>query len=192
MTESKKHFSALQIIHHILKHHVKIGDICIDATAGRGRDTLFLAELVGETGHVTAFDIQQEAIDSTKLLLAQHNMTERTQVILDSHSNMKNYIKPETVSCITFNFGWLPAGNHNIFTKKETSISAIQQGLELLKSDGIMTLILYYGKETGFEERDALLEFLPSLDNNLYTVIEMPFVNRQNCPPIPIVIFKGR
>ena len=25
-----------------------------------------------------------------------------------------------------------------------------------------------------------------------YTVVEMPFVNRQNCPPIPIVIFKDR
>ena len=192
MADSRKHFSALQIIQHILKEHVQAGDICIDATAGRGRDTLFLAELVGEMGHVTAFDIQQEAIDSTKLLLAQHHMTGRTKVILDSHSNMKYYLQPETVSCIVFNFGWLPAGNHHIFTKKETSILAIQQGLELLKPDGIMTLILYYGKETGFAERDALLEFLPSLDSNLYTVVEMPFVNRQNCPPIPIVIFKGR
>lgn len=192
MADSRKHFSALQIIQRVLKEHVQTGDICIDATAGRGRDTLFLAELVGETGHVTAFDIQQEAIDSTKLLLAEHHMTDRTEVILDSHSNMKHYAQPETVSCITFNFGWLPAGNHHIFTQKETSISAIEQGLELLKPDGIMTLILYYGRETGFEERDALLQFLPTLDSNLYTVVEMPFVNRQNCPPIPIIIFKGR
>ena len=55
-----------------------------------------------------------------------------------------------------------------------------------------MTLILYYGRETGFQERDALLEFLPTLDSDFYTVVEMPFVNRQNCPPIPIVIFKDR
>ena len=51
-----------------------------------------------------------------------------------------------------------------------------------------MTLIIYYGRETGFEERDAILEFLPTLDCTKYTVIEMPFVNRKNCPPIPIII----
>ena len=53
-----------------------------------------------------------------------------------------------------------------------------------------MSLIIYYGKETGFEEKDAILEFLPSLDSKKYTVIEMPFVNRPNCPPIPIIIIK--
>ncbi len=87
-------------------------------------------------------------------------------------------------------YSWLPKGDHNIFTQKETSIEAIQKGLKLLKNGGIMTLIIYYGRETGFEERDALLEFLPTLDNRKYTVIEMPFVNRPNCPPIPIIIIK--
>ena len=51
-----------------------------------------------------------------------------------------------------------------------------------------MTLILYYGRETGFEEKDALLEYLPTIDSSKYTVVEMPFVNRSNCPPIPILI----
>ena len=191
MAEIRKHFSALQIIHHVLELHVQNGDLCIDATAGRGRDTLFLSNLAGDAGHVTAFDIQQEAVDSTRELLLQNHKS-NFDVILDSHANMQNYFQPETISCITFNFGWLPNGNHNIFTKPESSIQAIQQGLQLLKPDGIMTLILYYGRETGFQERDALLEFLPTLDSDFYTVVEMPFVNRQNCPPIPIVIFKDR
>lgn len=191
MKEIRKHFSALQIIHQILEQHVKPGDLCIDATAGRGRDTLFLSKLVGDSGHVTAFDIQQEAIDSTRELLLQNHQS-NFDLILDSHSHMKNYVQPGSISCITFNFGWLPGGDHHIFTNPDTSIQAIEQGLELLRSDGIMTLILYYGRETGFRERDALLQYLPTLDSSLYTVIEMPFVNRQNCPPIPIVIFKDR
>ncbi|MCR5718127.1 MAG: methyltransferase domain-containing protein [Oscillospiraceae bacterium] len=190
--DARKHFSALQIIHHVLELHVGHGDRCIDATAGRGKDTLFLANLVGETGYVTAFDIQQGAIDSTKALLAANGMENRTSVILDSHANMEQYAEAGTVSAITFNFGWLPGGDHNVFTKPESSIQAIEAGLRLLKTDGIMTLILYYGRETGFAERDALLAYLPTLDSNLYTVVEMPFVNRQNCPPIPIVIFKGQ
>lgn len=188
--DPRKHFSALNIIHRIIKEKVQPGDICIDATAGRGNDTLLLAQLVGESGHVTAFDIQQDAVDSTKALLATNGMTERTDVLLKSHSEMGEMFEENTVSCITFNFGWLPKGDHNIFTSKSTSIPAIEQGLKLLKSGGIMTLIIYYGRETGFEERDALLEYLPTIDSSRFTVIEMPFVNRPNCPPIPIIILK--
>jgi len=185
-------FSALDIVQKILREHVKPGDLCIDATAGRGNDTAFLAEIVGEKGRVIAFDIQEDAVESTRSLLSEKGLSDRAQVFLESHSEMGKYAAPGSVSCITFNFGWLPKGDHNIFTKKETSIPAIEAGLDLLKEDGIMTLIIYYGRETGFEEKDALLEFLPTLDSSKYTVVEMPFINRSNCPPIPIVIFKGR
>ena len=37
---------------------VRSGDIAVDATAGNGHDTLFLAERVGPAGQVYAFDIQ--------------------------------------------------------------------------------------------------------------------------------------
>lgn len=185
-------FSALDIISKVIREHVRPGDICIDATAGRGNDTAMLCELVGDTGHVLAFDIQEDAISSTRKLLEERNLLSRAELHLESHSEMGKYLQEETVSCITFNFGWLPKGDHNIFTKKETSIPAIEAGLKLLSDGGIMTLILYYGRETGFEEKDALLSYLPTLDSSKYTVVEMPFVNRSNCPPIPIIIFKGR
>ena len=42
------------------------GDICIDATAGNGHDTLLLAELVGASGSIIAFDIQEQAVQETK------------------------------------------------------------------------------------------------------------------------------
>lgn len=183
-------FSALDIIRRVIDENVQEGDHCIDATAGRGHDTLHLCSLVGDSGHVTAFDIQQDAVDSTRALLEANGVAHRAEVLLKSHSEMADLFDEESIAFITFNFGWLPKGDHNIFTKKETSIQAIEQGLRLLRKGGIMSLILYYGRETGFEERDALLEFLPTLDNKQYTVIEMPFVNRDNCPPIPIVIIK--
>ena len=188
--DPRKHFSALNIIHKIIRARDQPGDLCIDASSGWGHDALFLAELVGETGHVTAFDIQQDAVDSTKKLLEEHGMTSRTDVLLKSHSEMDEICEEGTVSCITFNFGWLPKGDHNIFTNKSTSIPAIEKGLKLLKSGGMMTLLIYYGRETGFEERDALLEYLPTIDSSRFTVIEMLFVNRPNCPPIPKIILK--
>lgn len=190
--DNRPSFSALNIIRRVISESVREGDICIDATAGRGNDTLLLAQLVGKSGRVTAFDIQQDAVDSTRALLEQNGVSDRADVLLRSHSEMDGLFEEGTVSCITFNFGWLPGGNHNVFTNKRTSIEAIEKGLRLLKSGGVMTLIIYYGRETGFEERDALLEFLPTIDNKNYTVVEMPFVNRANCPPIPVMILKDR
>ena len=186
----RKSFSALDIIKRVISENVREGDICIDATAGRGNDTLFMAQLVGESGHVTAFDIQQDAVDSTKKLLEENGVSHRADVLLKSHSEMDALFDEGSVSCITFNFGWLPKGDHSVSTKKETSIEAIEKGLRLLKKDGIMTLIIYYGRDTGFEERDAILEYLPTIDSEKYTVLEMPFVNRPNCPPIPIIIMR--
>lgn len=186
----RKSFSALDIIKRVISENVREGDICIDATAGRGNDTLFMAQLVGESGHVTAFDIQQDAVDSTKKLLEENGVSHRADVLLKSHSEMDALFDEGSVSCITFNFGWLPKGDHSVSTKKKTSIEAIGKGLRLLKKDGIMTLIIYYGRDTGFEERDAILEYLPTIDSEKYTVLEMPFVNRPNCPPIPIIIMR--
>ena len=61
--------NTLGIVHEFLKQYVREGDFCIDATAGRGRDTALLCRLAGETGRVLAFDIQREAVDQTRALL---------------------------------------------------------------------------------------------------------------------------
>jgi len=182
--------NSLVLSHHVIRAHVKEGDFCIDATAGRGRDTAFYCSLVGETGRVLSFDIQQEALDGTAQLLAEEGYTPRARLILDSHSNMARYAEPESVDAIGFNFGWLPGGDHSLFTVPESSIPAIQAGLTLLRVGGLMSLGIYYGGKSGFEERDALLEFLPTLDSNRYTVLETHFCNRPNNPPISVFILK--
>ena len=102
---SRKSFSALDIIKRVITESVKEGDVCIDATAGRGNDTLLLCSLVGESGHVAAFDIQQEAVDSTRQLLEENGVAHRAEVLLKSHSEMDQLFEENTVSCITFNFG---------------------------------------------------------------------------------------
>lgn len=182
--------NSLVLSHLVLKAHVRQGDFCIDATAGRGRDTAYFCSLVGETGKVLTFDIQQAALDSTAELLEREGYTSRAKLVLDSHSNMAQYAEPGTVDAIGFNFGWLPGGDHGLFTMPDTSIAAIQAGLELLRVGGLMSLGIYYGGKSGFEERDALLAFLPTLDSNRYTVMETHFCNRSNNPSILAVILK--
>lgn len=185
-----KKYQITEWCHHFMENHVKEGDFCIDATAGNGNDTLFLCQLVGETGKVLAFDIQKEAVEHTKQRLSDAGIEEWAQVLLDSHTNMYKYVKRESVDCIVFNFGYLPGGDHQLATKADTSVEAIRQGLELLKVGGMMSLCIYSGGDSGFQERDAILSFLKSLDTKRYLVILSAYYNRPNNPPIPVMILK--
>ena len=76
--------NALGLSHQFMAAHIRPGDFCIDATAGRGRDTLFLCSLVGETGRVLAMDIQEAAVAETRELLAREGCLQRTQAFMYS------------------------------------------------------------------------------------------------------------
>ena len=54
------------LAHTILREAIRPGDTVIDATAGNGHDTVFLAEIVGSNGRVLAFDIQASAIEAAR------------------------------------------------------------------------------------------------------------------------------
>ncbi len=187
----KKQISALEISKNVITKVVKEGDICIDATAGRGFDTAFLCELVGAEGKVIAFDIQQSAIKSTSELLSEKGFSDRAELILGSHTDIDKYAEKESVSCITFNFGWLPGGDHNVHTIKSSSLEAVEKSLYLIKEGGLISMIIYYGRENGFEERDALLQYVKTINSTEFTVITADFSNRTNCYPIPVFIYRG-
>ncbi|MGN0623764.1 MAG: tRNA (mnm(5)s(2)U34)-methyltransferase [Oscillospiraceae bacterium] len=184
-------FGAVQLAHEFLRQQIKQGELCIDCTAGRGNDTVFLCSLVGSTGKVLSFDIQKEAVESTALLVEQNGYSDIAQVIKDSHENIDKYAEENSVSAIVFNFGWLPGGDHKIHTETSSSIAAIEKGLKLLKSGGVMSLSIYYGRDTGFEEKQAILDYIAKLPVKSYTVIVSEFVNRPNCPPISVRIYKS-
>ena len=71
--------------HAIIRQVVRPGDVAIDATAGNGHDTRFLAELVGQTGHVFAIDLQQEALQRTAALVGEAELA-RVQLVLRASS----------------------------------------------------------------------------------------------------------
>lgn len=177
-------------LHHFIEGHVQPGDFCIDATMGNGNDTALLSRLAGETGKVVAFDIQQPALEHTKEKLEKEGCPENYELVRKSHELMADYAEKESVSCITFNLGYLPGGNHEKATKAESSIRAIQSGLELLKKNGLMTVCIYSGGDSGFEEKDAVLGFLRGLDARSYLVIVSEYANRPNHPPVPVLIIK--
>lgn len=177
--------------HEILRTQARSEGIYIDATMGNGHDTLFLCQMAGESGQVLAFDIQPEALEATDQLLKETGMSGRARLILDGHEHMDAYADPESVDVVCFNFGYLPGGDHRIATRADTSVQAVEKGLALLKKGGLMTLCIYSGRDTGFEEKDRLLEFLKALPAKEFTVIVNQYYNRKNQPPMPVFIFKN-
>ena len=103
---------------------------------------------------------------------------------------MEHYAKSGTVSCITFNLGYLPGGDHSKATRADTSIEALSSGLSLLKKGGLISLCIYSGGDSGFDERDAVLDWLKQLDPHKYLVIRSDYYNRPNNPPIPVLIIR--
>lgn len=176
--------------HEIIRSQAPKGGFYIDATMGNGNDTLMLCRLAGGSGRVLAFDIQQKALLLTDRLLTEHGVRDRARLILEGHEHMDQYAPAESADIICFNFGYLPGGDHKIATSPATSIEAIQKGLGILKSGGMMSLCVYSGGDTGFEEKERILAFLKDLPSREYTVIVNAYYNRKNCPPVPVFVFK--
>ncbi len=182
----------------------------IDATAGAGKDTLFLCELLGETGgEVLAMDIQELALAKTKRRLEAAGYVALTatdgtswvelrdvtgkkhvRLALRGHEHMDEYFPQGTVDLILFNLGYLPGGDHNLATKAATTIPALIKALSLLRPGGLLSLMIYSGGDSGFEERDRVLAWLKDLDAQRYVVLVEAFYNRPNNPPLPVFVRK--
>ena len=172
-----------------LKKAVKSGDTVIDATCGNGFDTLFLKELVGDEGKVYGFDIQEIALENTMKLLKEKGQENSVVLNLCSHSELDKFVK-EPVKAVVFNLGYLPKGDHSIMTVPETTVVAIEKALEVLEDNGIITIMIYHGGDSGFLERDELMKYLERLDSKRYSVLVHNFINQINYPPILAVIEK--
>lgn len=166
------------------------GDWALDATLGKGRDLLFLCELVGQDGKVFGFDIQEQALVYTEKLLQERGWNNRAELIQASHANLLQYLPRESVKAIMFNLGYLPGGDRSIVTRPESTLTALRQSLEILAPGGMITLVVYYGHPGGLEEKKAVESFVAQLNPHLYSVVKIDFFNRRNNPPILIAVEK--
>ena len=181
--------NSLKQSHEYIKGYVNEGDIVVDATCGNGNNTVFLAQLVGERGRVFGFDIQDAAIENTAGKLEELKLLKRVTLIKDGHENMGNYVN-ENIKAVMFNLGYLPGSDHSVSTKADTTISAIEKSMELLVTGGIITIVIYYGKDNGTEEKEKVLDFLKTVDQKKFAVMKTEFINQRNCPPILVCIEK--
>lgn len=184
--------------HKLLAEVINTGDFAIDLTAGRGHDTLWLAQQVGarNQGHVLAFDVQQTAIDSTaeRLDTAGFPINEPTEPLASTagitltpccHSRLAELIDPRIMpqpKAVIANFGYLPNGDHTTTTNAKTSCDAIFQASQLLAPRGRIALVLYTGHEGATEEVDAIENLCNKLEGQTWNVLRIQPVNRNNAP----------
>lgn len=133
------------------------GDTVIDATAGNGHDTVFLAEKVGDTGKVIAFDVQEQAIAATRERLAAAALLERVKLVHGSHADIPDHSMPGSVAAVMFNLGYLPGGDHEVITQTRDTLRALDAALVALKPSGILTVVCYPGHTGGDEESAAVV-----------------------------------
>ena len=160
-------------VHHILTNHLKEGDQAIDATAGNGFDTIFLAEQVGASGKVIAIDIQNSAIRSTGEKLESTGLIDRVKLVTDDHASALRILIANDrgkVAAITFNLGYLPGSDKSIQTRPESTEEALAASIQLLSSGGYLCVTAYRGHSGGSAEAKVVEALMRKFQNEGHSV----------------------
>ena len=159
----------LSLHKYFLEPYVKEGASCVDFTMGNGHDTLFLSRTVGPAGKVYAFDVQPQALESTRKLLKEENAPENYTLILDSHANAGKYIS-EGFNAGVFNLGWLPGSDKTVTTKTDSTLEAVGCAMKLMAHD------------EGRREGNALESMFEGVSRFEYCIGKFVIVNSPSSP----------
>lgn len=147
----------------LLRPAIQDGDRVIDATAGNGHDTVFLAECVGPNGKVIAFDIQAEAIRAASARIEACGYTQRVDFHHSSHEKMGDHAASGSIAAVMFNLGYLPGGDHGISTVSQETLNAIGKSIDLLRPGGVLSIVCYPGHPQGAVEATDVESLLVDL-----------------------------
>jgi hypothetical protein len=198
----------LELAHASVQRAVTPGSLAVDATAGNGNDTLFLAGLVGPAGLVLAFDIQPEALERTRTALEKAQLTSRVRLFLTGHENIAACLQGAAVplptgrlaasltagsppdpdlylsasprvSAAMFNLGFLPGSDKEIATRPSTTLAALNGLLPAMLPGSALSIHCYSGHDGGREESAAVLHWAAHLPEKLWRVYRYETLNKK-------------
>ncbi|MDW7646252.1 MAG: class I SAM-dependent methyltransferase [Desulfuromonadales bacterium] len=174
------------------------GDLAVDLTAGRGKDTLFLSRCVGPSGQVLAFDIQRQALQTSQQALLEAGITAPVLeagavlpvsqpgvcLIHDSHAHVGRYLAQFSRPPRAFmaNLGYLPGGDAAVTTQGDSTLAAVEAALAALAVGGRLALVLYIGHPEGRKEATLLSQRFSQLSARQWYVLKVETSNRQEAP----------
>lgn len=157
-------------------------------------------------GRVVAFDVQEDALTSTRARVREAltpDQASRVDLVLKSHERMEEHVRvpgvnafddddddagmeTDAVGVVCFNLGYLPGptADKEVRTRRTTTVSAVASGVRVLRPGGVLTVVGYTGHEGGWEEVEAVMELVSSLDPREFTATNHSVVNRDNCPQL--------
>ena len=178
--------NAVQFQHLIWDRIMKSASVVVDATCGNGHDLLYLAERAQPECHLYGIDIQEQALSTSRELLASKKLQSNVTITFLHNSHdiaLHQAIKENAIDLIIFNLGYLPGGDHSIVTQPKNTIEALNNAFPKLAKDGIITIVAYPGTPEGMEEKEALHTHISQLNQAKYNVCHWQPINQANNPP---------
>lgn len=153
----------------------------LDATAGKGVDTEFLARNAGPEGRVIAFDVQEEAIAATSARLDRCGLAERVRLVRASHAELDVCLEPGLkIHAAMYNLGFLPRGATRITTRAASTIASLSALEKRIDQHGLISVHCYTGQENGLEESQAVSQWAEGLEWNDWRVARYEFWNKRS------------
>lgn len=168
--------SVVSQAHRLVQAVLLPGEIAIDATAGNGHDTLFLARQVGPQGRVFALDIQAAALAQTQHRLSAAGI-ENVALILGDHALMRELIPAEVhgrVGAVMFNLGYLPGGDKRVTTQVAHTFPALENAVQVLRPGGILSVVAYPGHPGGAEETEQVERWFEEMGASRLEQLDVP------------------
>lgn len=189
--------TAVQWSHVIVGPRLRLGDFVVDATSGNGHDTVFVAQKVLPGGRVFAFDLQAPAVERTRerLSAAGFLVSDQEGITLHhaGHERMTVLLPPQIrgqLRAVMFNLGYLPGGDKALITQVDTTLVALQQALDWLACDGVLTVVVYPGHDGGRAEAGAVEQWMGSLSADQFEVQRVGYVNFRPTTPFCLAVRK--
>lgn len=165
--------------------------VAIDATAGRGSDTLTLAQLLPHDGTVHSIDIQASALSETRQRYHQKAAATPLAALQPHHMSHDRLdtlqLQPRSVGVVAYNLGWCPSYNadRSIVTLGETTVKSLDQAAGLVCVGGVITVMIYVGHDQGKREEQQVLAWAASLAHD-WGVFTLAYPNRSLAPRVLI------
>lgn len=177
--------NVIQLMHLALLPVLAKASIVVDATAGNGYDTLFIAEHTSQSAQIYAFDVQPAALANTKVRTAEY--AERIHYLLCSHENIEREVFGKIDVCM-FNLGYLPGAGHEAATRTGSTRKALESVLAKLNVHGVCVLVVYPGHPEGKLEADMLRDVVEKLPQRELTAGCYRLSNHKQTAPYAYLI----
>lgn len=165
--------------------------LLVDATAGNGQDSLFLARNAPPGARLLCLDVQECAVRATKSLLAAYGLADVALVLQRGHEDLAAILEElaeaggvqalpgaRPLACVVFNLGWLPGGPRSVTTTPDKSLAALEAALRALAPGGCISLHCYTGHAGGAHEAALLTRRVRELPPRHWRALSFMDVNR--------------